>query len=129
MARSHPMRRFQKTMAPVSFNNSEKAGIYLVRPSGYLDETGGVELRLAFDVPLQKGFKKFLLDLKGAPVINSQGITQILELGEALLYDQKATLAITGLSELYLDVFQVVGITKFAKIYGTEEEALKALGG
>ncbi len=116
-------------MSPITCNNAEKANIFIVRPSGYLDEAGGHELRKAFDSPIQKGFKKFILDLGGTPVINSQGITQILELGEALLYDQKATLAIIGLSDLYLDVFRVVGITKFAKTYPTEDLAVAALGG
>lgn len=111
----------------MSCKTTEKSGVCIVRPAGYLDEVGGRELRLAFDQPLQRGFKKFVLDLQGTPVINSQGITQILELGEALLYDQKATLVIIGLSELYLDVFQVVGITQFAAIKTSEEAALQSL--
>ena len=112
-------------MPSISVVISEQKSVCVVRPSGYLDETGGKELLAAFNPPLQKGFKKFILNLSGTPVINSQGITQILELGEMLMYDQKAVLAIVGLSELYLDVFQVVGIAKFAKILPNEETALK----
>ena len=114
-------------MASITVTSSEKDSVCVIRPSGYLDEIGGKELREAFHPFLQKGFKKFILNLAGTPVINSQGITQILELGEELLYDQKAVLAIVGLSELYLDVFQVVGISKFAKIVSNEENALKEL--
>ncbi len=106
---------------------SEENGCFIVRPAGYLDEVGGKALRGFFDPPARKGIKKFVLNLQGTPVINSQGITQILEIVETLLYDHKAALAIVGLSDLYVDVFQVVGILKLVKTFPDEVSAVKGL--
>jgi anti-anti-sigma regulatory factor len=36
---------------------------------------------------------------------------------------------IAGLSDHFKKIFNMVGITKFAKLYNTQEEALKALEG
>ncbi len=101
--------------------------VFVIRPAGYLDEAGGKTLRSAFQEPLQKGCRKFLLNLSGTPVINSQGITQILEICEAVIYEQKGSLGLVGLSELYTDVFEVVGILNLVTLFADEAEALKLL--
>lgn len=101
--------------------------VFVIRPSGYLDEAGGKALRTAFNEPLQRGCQKFLINLAGTPVINSQGITQILEICEAVIFEQKGSLALVGLSELYTDVFEVVGIMQLVTVYSDEAAALKEL--
>lgn len=112
-------------MLEFSCTVEERENFFIVRPSGYLDDAGGKQLLAFFEVPFKKGIKKQILNLSGTPVINSQGITHILELVETILYDQKAQLALVGLSELYVDVFQVVGILKMIKLFPNEETALK----
>lgn len=102
-------------------------GIFVARPAGYLDEAGGKALRAAFNEPLQKGCQKFLINLAGTPVINSQGITQILEICEAVIYEQKGSLGLVGLSELYTDVFEVVGILNLVTLFPDEAAALSQL--
>ncbi|HNV68657.1 MAG TPA: STAS domain-containing protein [Candidatus Ozemobacteraceae bacterium] len=114
-------------MATFSSPAEMVGSVFVIRPTGYLDEAGGKTLRAAFQEPLQKGCQKFLLNLTGTPVINSQGITQILEICEAVLYEQKGTLGLVGLSELYTDVFEVVGILNLVTLFADEAEALKLL--
>jgi anti-anti-sigma factor len=114
-------------MSATKFPIHETDGVFVIRPTGYLDENAGLALRGQFDAPIQKGVRKFLLDLSGAPVINSQGITQILELVETLVYDQKASFGLIGLSDLYADVFHVIGLTKLVKVFPSEADAITGL--
>lgn len=97
----------------------------IVRPVGYLDDATGREMRAAFQEPLQRGVRRFVLNLQGTPVINSQGITQVLELVEELVYDQQGSLALVGVSELYLEVFRTVGILHLVKTFPDEASALQ----
>ena len=113
-------------MAEFKCEIQERPPFVIARPVGYLDEVNGKALLAAFDEPFHKGIRKFVLNLSRTPVINSQGITQILELVEAVLYEHKGQLALVGLSELYVDVFEVVGILKLVQLFPDEESALAA---
>jgi anti-anti-sigma factor len=58
--------------------------------------------------------------------INSGGIAVLIQLlAETKRNNQK--IGITGLSDHFKKIFNMVGITKFAKIYNTVEEALENL--
>ena len=114
-------------MAEFTCSTQESGNIFVVRPSGYLNEAGGLTIRSCFESIFPRGYKKFLLDLAGTPVINSQGIAQIIDLIETVLYEQKAQLAFIGLSDVYVDVFHVVGILRKVKLFPDEQTALKEL--
>ncbi len=56
--------------------------------------------------------------------INSGGIALLIQLlSETKKNNQQV--GITGLSDHFKKIFNMVGITKFAKIYDTREEALE----
>lgn len=116
-------------MSPSTFTctTRQEGDCYIIRPSGYLDQVAGKAVRAFFEPPLGQGVRKFILNLEGSPVINSQGITQLLELVETLQYDFKATLALVGLSNLHLDVFHVIGILKLVQVFPDEGAALQGL--
>ncbi|NJB66374.1 anti-anti-sigma factor [Desulfobaculum xiamenense] len=59
--------------------------------------------------------------------INGAGIAVLIQLFSES-EKQGQAVAIAGLSENFRKVFDMVGITRFAAIYDTEEEALTALG-
>jgi anti-anti-sigma factor len=74
------------------------------------------------------GASKLLFSFKKDSYINSGGIALLIQL---LAETQKnnQTAIITGLSDHFKKIFKMVDITKFAKIYNTEEEALEAISG
>ena len=75
-----------------------------------------------------EGASKILLKFYEDAYINSGGIAVLIQmLAETKRNDQKV--AITGLSKHFQKIFNMVGITKFAKIYQSEEEALEGLSG
>ncbi len=73
-----------------------------------------------------QGVSKILLKFEENAYINSGGISVLIQL---LAQTQKNNqqIGITGLSDHFKKIFNMVGITKFAKIYNTREEALEGM--
>jgi anti-anti-sigma factor len=82
----------------------------------------------AYKKALDRGVSKILLRFKKDAYINSGGIALLIQiLAETQKNNQQA--GITGLSDHFKKIFNMVGITKFAKIYDTVEAALEAMSG
>jgi anti-anti-sigma factor len=75
-----------------------------------------------------QGARKILLQFEKNAYINSGGISVLIQLlAETEKNNQQ--IGITGLSDHFKKIFNMVGITKFAKIYNTRQEALESLAG
>ena len=73
-----------------------------------------------------QGTSKILLKFDQDAYINSGGIAVLIQLlAETRRNNQQ--IAITGLSDHFKKIFNMVGITKFARIYNTVEEGLENL--
>jgi anti-anti-sigma factor len=70
--------------------------------------------------------KNIVLNFDPASYINSGGIAVIIQL-LARAKQQNQTIGITGLSDHFKKIFQMVGITRFAKVYESVDEALAAM--
>jgi anti-anti-sigma factor len=82
----------------------------------------------AYKKALDQGVGKILLRFNKDAYINSGGIALLIQiLAETKKNNQTA--GITGLSDHFKKIFNMVGITKFAKIYDTVEAALEAMSG
>ena len=102
-------------------------GIFIVRSSGYIDEKGGSEIVKAVQSGITKESKKFILNFKDSPVINSQGISQIIEIAEIVVDELNGDLDYVGLSESAYGVFKMVGLLQIGTPCQTEEEAIADL--
>jgi anti-anti-sigma factor len=73
-----------------------------------------------------QGVSKILLKFEENAYINSGGISVLIQL---LAQTQKNNqqIGITGLSDHFKKIFNMVGITKFAEIYDTREKALERM--
>ena len=75
-----------------------------------------------------QGAAKILLKFQENAYINSGGIALLIQiLAETKKNDQQT--GITGLSDHFKKIFNMVGITKFAKIYNSLDDALEAMTG
>ena len=73
-----------------------------------------------------QGTSKILLKFDQDAYINSGGIAVLIQLlAETKKNNQH--IGITGLSDHFKKIFNMVGITKFARIYNTVEDALEGL--
>ena len=71
-----------------------------------------------------RGAERILLEFEENAYINSGGISVLIQL-LAQTEKNSQEVGITGISEHFKKIFNMVGITKFAAIYDTREEALK----
>ena len=82
----------------------------------------------AYTKAKDQGVSKILLKFKKNAYINSGGIALLIQiLAETKKNDQQA--GITGLSDHFKKIFNMVGITKFATIYNTLDDAMEAMAG
>ncbi|NCB37260.1 MAG: anti-sigma factor antagonist [Erysipelotrichia bacterium] len=116
-------------MSNFSIKTDVKNGIYIIRPIGYVDESGGAAVFAAVQQALPEGHRKFILNLAESPVINSQGIAQIIELSEIIVDEKSGEIAFVGLSELTSGVFKMVGLLQMGEPYPAEEDAIEAMSG
>lgn len=80
----------------------------------------------AYNNARESGTKKILLKFEEEAYINSGGIALLIQiLAQTKRNNQE--IGITGLSDHFKKIFGMVGITKFATIYPTLEEAVKVM--
>jgi anti-anti-sigma factor len=114
-------------MSNFTIKTDNKNGIYIIRSSGYLDENGGAAVFAAVQQALPEGYQKFILNLQESPVINSQGIAQIIELSEIIVDEKNGEIAFVGLSELTNGVFKMVGLLQMGESFPDEAAALQKM--
>jgi anti-anti-sigma factor len=93
---------------------------------GDITSQSEIILRSSYERLDSEKIKGVLLKFEKATYFNSEGLkVLILILADARKRAQK--IAVTGLSEHFKKIFGMVGITKFAKIYDDEDQAIKDL--
>ena len=70
--------------------------------------------------------KKILIQFEEEAYINSGGIAVLIQI-LAQTQKNKQQIGITGLSDHFKKIFRMVGITKFAHIYDTIEDAIESM--
>ncbi len=80
----------------------------------------------AYQTASSRGADKILLKIDRQAYINSGG-RRVLGRMLAKTRQKKQRIGITGISEHFKKIFNMVGITKFAQIYNTVEVALETL--
>jgi len=113
-------------MATFSCQTEEQGKVYVIRSTGYLDELGGASVQQHVLDALPKGFRHFVLNFAQSPVINSQGIAQLIEVTETVVEEKNGGLAFVGLNELTNGVFKMVGLLKMGQAFSTEEAAVQS---
>ena len=83
-------------------------------------------LNEAYQTASSQGAAKILLKMDQQAYINSGGIAVLIQI-LARTRQKEQRIGITGISEHFKKIFNMVGITKFAPIYDSEEAALKKL--
>ena len=85
-------------------------------------------LKDAYKRVKDQGSSKILLKFDENAYINSGGIAVLIQLlAETKRNDQQ--IGIAGLSDHFKKIFSMVGITKFANIYDSVDEAIQGLSG
>jgi len=113
-----------------TFNVESKifGSVAILYPKGYLNNLAAEGLEKECDSCISKGIKNVVLNLNGIELINSIGISILLGVIEKVK-GTDGTLCFTNLSKLHSETFDMLGLTKYMKVYASEEEALAHLQG
>ncbi len=92
---------------------------------GYINNQGGEEIARQAYTQLDSGARALVLDLGKTRIVNSIGISILIEVLEKVM-DRKGTLAFCSLTPTIDKTFRIMGLAQYAAIYPTLEEAVKA---
>jgi len=100
----------------------------VIYTEGYINNQGGEEIaKVAYDL-IGDGSTNLLLNLAGTKIVNSIGISILIEIIEKML-EIDGTLAFCNLTPTIEKTFHIMGLTQYAKIYADEEAAAAVLAG
>lgn len=103
-----------------------REGLAVVYTQGYLNNQGGEEVaRAAYDL-MDAGYKVLLLNLAGTKIVNSIGISILIEIIEKM-EEAGGKLGFCCLTPTIDKTFQIMGLAQYAGIFPDEPSGVKAL--
>jgi anti-anti-sigma factor len=103
-------------------------GFGLIAAAGYINNEGGQAIADAASELIDGGCGTLLIDLEGTRIINSIGVSILLEIMEKLLED-KGQLAFCNLTPTISKTFEIMGLVQYASIYPDRDTARAELLG
>ena len=98
-------------------------GLAVIYTEGYINNQGGEEIAKAAYKLLDEGYKVLLLNLAGTKIVNSIGISILIEIIEKMLAIQ-GRLGFCHLTPTIHKTFHIMGLAQYTTIYPDEPSAL-----
>ena len=98
----------------------------IIETAGYLNDALGEKLSEKAQELIQNGYTQLVINLEQTTLINSIGISILIEIIEAL-EEREGTLNFCGLSATQERTFRMMAIAKYAGIFPDEESAIENL--
>lgn len=103
-----------------------KAGYAILRTDGYVNNLGGEKIADVANDLIDEGLRYLVLNLEKSPVVNSIGISILIEVIERLVEEEGGKIAFCHLTKTIAKTFQIMGLTQYAQIYDSEADAERA---
>lgn len=103
-----------------------RGDVLIMHAAGYVNNEGGERIAREFDTHHKNGIKKVVLDLGASKVVNSIGISFLIEVIEKLNEDD-GKLIFTNLESAIEKTLTIMGLFNFAFKEDTIEKAIKTL--
>ncbi len=100
--------------------------VAVVYPQGYLNNLAGEGLVSECSRYARTGIKKVVVNFGKTDLINSIGISLLLHVMEEL-QAVEGTLCFTDMSKVQVDIFEMLGLSKFFLFFPDEDRALQFL--
>jgi anti-sigma B factor antagonist len=75
---------------------------------------------------MNEGKNKFLINMAGTKVVNSIGVSILIEIIEKL-QEVDGKIGYYNLAPIVSKTFNIMGLTKYSTVFATEEEAVSGL--
>ena len=93
---------------------------------GYINNVGGEEIANRAYELMDGGTKTLLLNLRETKIVNSIGISILIEIIEKMM-ERGGKIAFCCLTPVIHKTFQIMGLANYASIYDSEEAAVTEL--
>ena len=113
-------------MSDFSLSTSLNGDVVIIKTSGYLNNIGGEKIADACYKEIDNGKNLFLLDLEGSKVVNSIGVSILIEIIEKL-QEVDGKLGYFNLAPIVEKTFTIMGLTKYSTVFSNESEALEGM--
>ena len=110
-------------MLDFSLTSKIEGEILIIETSGYLNNVGGEKIAEVCYKNIDSGTKKVLLNLEKSKVVNSIGVSILIEIIEKL-QEVDGELGYYNLAPIVEKTFKIMGISKYSKVFSSESEAL-----
>jgi anti-anti-sigma factor len=98
----------------------------VVNTEGYINNQGGEEIAQAANLLMEEGYRTLLLNLAGSKIVNSIGISILIEVLERMI-ELQGRLAFCNLTPTIQKTFHIMGLTQYAQVYPDEVTAVSQL--
>lgn len=105
-----------------------REGLAVIYTDGYINNQGGEEIARAAYALIAEGHRRLLLNLIGTKIVNSIGISILIEIIERML-ELDGKLAFCNLTPTIEKTFHIMGLAQYAGIYPDEAAAEAGLAG
>lgn len=99
----------------------------VIKTSGYVNNVGGETIVKEFEKYFNNGITNVVIDLADSKVVNSIGISYLLEIIEQLI-EKKGKLVFTSMDSAIDKSFTIMGMFHFAEKADSVEDAMKLIG-
>ena len=104
----------------------KRDGVAVVYTDGYINNQGGEEIaRVAYGL-LDEGYRSLLLNLAGTKIVNSIGISILIEIIEKMI-EVEGKLAFCNLTPTINKTFHIMGLAQYTSIFDDEAAAVAHL--
>jgi stage II sporulation protein AA (anti-sigma F factor antagonist) len=113
-------------MSDVFRVHSRREGQFaVISTEGYINNLAGDKIVEEFNAFVAQDVKHFVLNLEKTQLVNSIGVSILIEVIEKV-QEIGGTLSFCRLAPIIAKTFKIMGLTQYATVYETEEEALAA---
>jgi anti-anti-sigma factor len=110
----------------LNVNVDRRDGLAVVYTEGYINNQGGEEIaRVAYKL-IDEGYKVLLLNLGGTKIVNSIGISILIEIIERMI-EIEGKLGFCSLTPTIEKTFHIMGLAQYAPIFPDEPAAVSQL--
>lgn len=110
----------------LKLNVERRDGLAVIYTVGYINNQGGEEIAEAAYGLLDEGFGTLLLNLAGTKIVNSIGISILIEIIEKMI-EVEGRLSFCNLTPTIEKTFHIMGLAQYSSIFPDEQAAVTEL--
>ena len=104
----------------------QEGDVAVLSTDGYVNHAGGEKVSEAAREMIARGVHKLVINLEGSTVVNSIGISILIEIIEKI-QDLEGAIAFCGMTRTIAKTFTIMGLGQFARMAESEQDAISAV--